>query len=112
MTRSSLSSKWSGSTAAVWPSLVRPGRTDQEEDQEFPGEGDPLEDQPGDRVVMTTVVEVEAEEGEVAVVAEVETLEMGGELEAVGLLEVEVVEEEVEEEEARLVMLTVTAAKR
>ena len=63
-------------------------------------------------MVMTTVVEVEAEEGEVAVVAEVETLEMGGELEAVGLLEVEVVEEEVEEEEARLVMLTVTAAKR
>ena len=73
-------------------------------------------------MVMTTVVEVEAEEGEVAVVAEVETLEMGGELEAVGLLEVEVVEEEVEEveeveeeveeEEVRLGMLTVTAAKR
>ena len=61
---------------------------------------------------MTTVVEVEAEDGEVAVVAEVETLEMGGELEAVGLLEVEVVEEEVEEEEVRLVMLTVTVAKR
>ena len=63
-------------------------------------------------MVMTTVVVVEAEEGEVAVVAEVKTLEMAGELEAVGLLEVEVVEEEVEEEEVRLVMLTVTAAKR
>ena len=63
-------------------------------------------------MVMTTVVVVEAEEGEVAVVAEVKTLEMAGELEAVGLLEVEVVEEEVEEEEVRLVMLTVTVAKR
>ena len=62
------------------------------------GEGEPLEDRPGGRVVMTTVVEVEAEEDVVVVVAEVKTLEMAGEVEGVGLLEVEVVEEQVEEE--------------